>query len=329
MSAQNGGAYGGRELPAPHGMRVVEHQLGGQARVRAAVDAFHAVEATADRVEVSLGEGGIWASVPPGGVEVHIHHGFEVVVSRGAIAVEAGSGDDGLLIVSVGEALLVDARGMRNVVAAGHAAVIGVTGHLLTVDRVGDDELAADPWVTANRALDEAVEPDLTSSEPVLVAPAVSGRGLARGLQVAAAVLLIGVTAFAVVLLRNDRPDTAIERAVSIDPTSTTAAALSSRDSIPTPATVPPGVKARLIACTQQGEALVAAGTIEGAPASARRYRIGVVVRLGEREFGSSTATFDRSDTPSGLTAWSQSIALDGDAIRAGARCEIRDVRIE
>ena len=180
----------------------------------------------------------------------------------------------------------------------------------------------------SGNALDEAVEPHLTSSEPELVAPAVSGRGLARGLQVAAAVLLIGVTAFAVVLLRNDQPDTAIERAVSIDATSTTAA-LSSRDSIPTPATVPPGVKARLIACTQQGETLVAAGTIEGAPAGARRYRIGVVVRLGAREFGSSTATFDRSDTPSGLTAWSQSIALDGDAIRAGARCEIRDVRIE
>ena len=193
----------------------MEHQLGGHTRVRAAVDAVHTVEETDHQVEVTLGEGGIWASVPAGGVEVHIHHGFDVVVAQGAIAVEAGSCDDGLLIVSAGEALLVDSSGTRHVVAPGQAAVIGATGDLFTVDRVDDDELAGDPWVTANRAFDETVADALPTEAHE--APAVSGRALARGVQVAAVVLLIGVTAFAVVLLRRDQRDTAIERAVSTE----------------------------------------------------------------------------------------------------------------
>jgi hypothetical protein len=247
------------------------------------------------------------------------------VVAQGAVAVEAGSGDDGLLIVSAGEALLVDSNGTRHVVAPGQAAVIGATGDLFTVDRVDDDELASDPWVTANRAFDETVG-DAPPAE-VHEAPAVSGRALARGVRIAAAVLLVAVTALALFLLRRDQQHAAVERAVSIDRTSTTVDVRSS-PSVPPPATAPPGVRARVITCTQQGDALVAAGTVEGAPAGGR-YRIGVVARLGAREFGSSTATFDRADTPSGVTAWSQSIAITGDAIGAGARCEIRDVRIE
>ena len=111
-----------------------------------------------DPTEVQVGSGTLWVSVPPGGVEVQVNHGgFSALVSGGAVMVDAGEGSDGLLLVTSGEALLVDAAGTSRMLTAGEAAVFGADGDLAGVDQVSEDELASDPWAAANRALDEQV----------------------------------------------------------------------------------------------------------------------------------------------------------------------------
>ena len=177
MSAQNDGANGDRELAAPNGFRVGGAPARGAYPSESGCGRRPHGRGNRPPGRGHLGRRRGWASVPVGGVEVHIHHGFDVVVAQGATgSVEAGSCDDGLLIVSAGEALLVDSSGTRHVVAPGQAAVIGATGDLFTVDRVDDDELAGDPWVTANRGFDETVADALPTEAHE--APAVSGRAL-------------------------------------------------------------------------------------------------------------------------------------------------------
>ena len=158
------------EVEAPNGVRAVEHRLDGESRVRAEASASHTVE-DGDPTEVQVGAGTLWVSVPPGGVEVQVNHGgFSALVSGGAVMVDAGEGSDGLLLVTSGEALLVDAAGTSRMLTAGEAAVFGADGDLAGVDQVSEDELASDPWAVANRALDEQV-----------VVAGARGRGRRRG----------------------------------------------------------------------------------------------------------------------------------------------------
>jgi len=145
------------EVEAPNGVRAVEHRLDGESRVRAEASASHTV---GDGVptEVQVGAGTLWVSVPPGGVDVQVNHGgFSALVSGGAVMVDAGEGSDGLLLVTSGEALLVDSTGTSRMLTAGEAAVFGADGDLAGVDQVSEDELAGDPWAVANRALDEQI----------------------------------------------------------------------------------------------------------------------------------------------------------------------------
>ena len=137
------------EVEAPNGVRAVEHRLDGESRVRAEASASHTVE-DGDPTEVQVGAGTLWVSVPPGGVEVQVNHGgFSALVSGGAVMVDAGEGSDGLLLVTSGEALLVDAAGTSRMLTAGEAAVFGADGDLAGVDQVSEDELASDPWAVA------------------------------------------------------------------------------------------------------------------------------------------------------------------------------------
>jgi hypothetical protein len=158
------------EVEAPNGVRAVEHRLEGESRVRAETGASYTVE-DGDPTAVQVEAGALWVSVPPGGVEVQVNHGgFSALVSGGAVMVDAGEGSDGLLLVTSGEALLVDAAGTSRALTAGDAAVLGADGDLAGVDQVSEDELAGDPWAVANRALDEEVvlaADDLDESEAV------------------------------------------------------------------------------------------------------------------------------------------------------------------
>ena len=105
------------EVEAPNGVRAVEHRLDGESRVRAEAGASHTVE-EGTPVEVQTGAGALWVSVPPGGVEVQVNHGgFSALVSSGAVMVDAGEGSDGLLLVTSGEVLLVDAAGTSRVLS--------------------------------------------------------------------------------------------------------------------------------------------------------------------------------------------------------------------
>ena len=398
------------EVEAPNGVRAVEHRLDGESRVRAEASASHTVE-DGDPTEVQVGAGTLWVSVPPGGVDVQVNHGgFSALVSGGAVMVDAGEGSDGLLLVTSGDALLVDAAGTSRLLTAGEAAVFGADGDLAGVDQVSEDELASDPWAVANRALDEQIvvaapvveaadepepvdepeaaepepdepveEPEPEPDEPVdevedvedepidevedvedgadaahetpgfietsavevpdeqgelldelyadAVAPAheVSGRSVARVLEVAALIVFIAVIVLLVFLFNRDDGDTdpteiangvTTIQPTTTDPTTTTEASTTTTQ-------LPVTVKISITACTQKGVALVASGRVEGAPASADGYRITVEVRLDDRTFGKKTVTVERGDNEQGRRDWKAEVPLNGDAVGAGAACKI------
>jgi uncharacterized cupin superfamily protein len=390
------------EVEAPNGVRAVEHRLDGESRVRAEAGASHTVE-EGTPVEVQTGAGALWVSVPPGGVEVQVNHGgFSALVSSGAAMVDAGEGSDGLLLVTSGEVLLVDAAGTSRVLSAGDAAVLGADGDLAGVDQVADEELEGDPWAVANRALDaevvlpepepepepevepepepedeveepdeepapipaiidtQAVEvvdddeivedeggeawppaPEEPAEEPSelldeLYAPSddeaheVSGRSVARVLEIAALVVFIGVIVLLVFLFNRNEDDgggpTAIGDGVStVQPTSSTTSTTerTTTESTATTTAAPVKVVINVLTCTQKGEALVAVGDVSGAPESAEGYRITVQVVLGKRVFGKETVTVDRGDNEKGRTSWTAEVALNGDAVGAGAECKV------
>jgi hypothetical protein len=399
---------GPEEVEAPNGVRAVEHRLAGESRVRAEAGAVHDVDDHGSPVEVQLGAGALWVSVPPGGAEVRVNHGGAgALISSGAVMVEAGEGSDGLLVVTSGEVELVDATGWTRVLVAGEAAMLGADGELAGVDQVGDDELDGDPWAAANRALDAAVvipepeveepepeepsepeaadevepepdeveeqepealeeqEPEPTDAEPDAVidtsavegepgpwlpppedsepvsgelldelyappeaeAHEVSGRSFARVLEIAALIVFIAVAALLVFLFNHDngdnkKGDTQIATPETARQTTTSTSTTKPKSTTSTtPATVP--IKIDILTCTQKGEALVANGSVEGAPKTADGYRITVVVKLGNRTFGRKTVTVPRGDNATGKRTWTAEIPLNGDAVGAGAQCKI------
>jgi hypothetical protein len=422
------------EVEAPNGVRAVEHRLAGESRVRAEEGASHTVDEDAREeertgpVEVQVGAGALWVFVPPGGVEVQVNHGgFSALVSSGAAMVDAGEGRDGLLLVTAGEVLLVDAAGTSRVLSAGEAAVLGADGDLAGVDQVGEDELAGDPWAAANRALDDAVvvpEPELddelaaddvaepaaeepedeepetvegedeleeeteevpspaiieatavetvAGEEPVetdeadaydedegsdedsgrpwlppppeetgrvdgelldeLYAPGeveaheVSGRSAARVLEVAALIVFVAVIVLLVFLFNQDDDKggrTEIANTASTIRTTTSRRSTTTTSSTTSTTAVATTVNIHILSCSQKGEALVASGTVDGAPPSAKGYRITVVVQLDKRTFGRKTVTVERGDRADGRKKWTAEVPLNGDAVGAGADCKI------
>ena len=330
---------------APNGVCAVEHGLDGGSRVRAQDGATYTVR-DGEPIEVQIASGALWVYTPTGGVGVQVSHGgFSALVPAGSLMVDAGEGSDGLLLVTSGEVLLVDAMGTSRVLTAGDAAVLGADGDLAGVDRVSDDELAADPWAVANRTWDAAAlaeimarDGDLTIEDTDdvggrrallddLYVPSedheVSGRSIARFIEVAALILLIGAIVAVVLLFNKDEEGGAGTTLATPAPTSTTVATTTTTtEPAPTTTVLPPTVKVEVNFCTQNGESLVAQGTVEGAPESTAGYRITVEVQRGAKVFGSETITVERS--PDGAPVpWAAEIAVDGDAVGAGAECRI------
>ena len=286
---------------------------------------------------MEIGFGALWVYSPTGGVGVQVNHGgFSVLVPTGSLMVDAGDGSGGLLLVISGEVLLVDALGTSQVLTANEAAVLGAGGDLASVDRVGDDELAADRWAVANRAWDanalRELLPDDDGHAPsgLYVSPEVDevpGRSITRFVEIAALLLLMGtIVAIALISTRDDdgNSGTPLANPTATSTTSTTAAT-TTRSPASSITALPPTVKVEVNFCTQSGEGLVAQGTIEGAPPGSTGYRLTLEVQLGARVFGSKTITIERSPD-GGPAQWAAEIPVEGDPVGAGAECKIRAV---
>ncbi len=293
--------------------------------MRVTADTPHHVWEPADdadtQVEVRLGAGELWASVPAGGVEVHVNHGFDAFVTLGSVMIDAGEGDDGLMIVTAGEALLVDLTGVSRVLVAGEAAVLGAQGELTRIEAVATGELADDPWALANRELDGArAAPEPPHDGPSHDEPERSNPWARRSLRALTVGALVGAIVLLAFLLREDEPATTTEvgnPATSVVSTPTTST------------TVPgPGIDVRIIACTRRADAIVAAGTVQSNVSARRGYRLTIAVRGDERVLGIRTAMLAPTEGADGLTPWNVVIPV-ADGAAGAARCEVDEVRFD
>ena len=152
----------------------------------------------------------------------------------------------------------------------------------------------------------------------------VSGRSVAHLIEIVALVLLIA-TAAAILLLFNHRDAGTRRPPRRIPaPASTTSTTIRPSTTEPAPPTtaLPATVKVTVNFCTQRGPALVAQGTVEGAPPTSTGYRITVEVKHGTEVFGSKTITVGRAD--GGPAQRVADVPVQGDAVGVGAECKIR-----
>jgi len=213
-----------------------QHDVGGGSYVRAEVHSvYDVVQPTggSEPAVVHLSLGVLWVFVPVDGRQVVVHrHGSQFLTTSGSAVIEAGETGDGLVLVTDGTTSFIDDLGTSRHLMGGDAAILDDDG-AVTFDRVSDDELAADPWVSANTVLDLRDDRrDLVSDAPAssdLVSSAegpsdagssdpdsraegpspppersLDGRTLGRSLQVVAIVVFALVATLSIVLSMND-----------------------------------------------------------------------------------------------------------------------------
>jgi outer membrane biosynthesis protein TonB len=197
-------------------------------------------------------------------------------------------------------------------------------------DELGDELDEEERWPPPTEE-PEAERGDLLDE---LYAPAdtetreVSGRSIARVLEIAALVVFVGVIVLLVFLFNRDDDGgpTQIANPVTTQRSTTTDDPTSSSSTTTSTTTVPPTVTIDLTTCTQKGESLVASGFVEGAPRSASGYRITVEVVRGRRVFGTKTIIVEAGDDD--RRSWKAEIPLTGDAVGSGAECEVKSVAL-